>query len=505
MKVGETALYMIPVLMLSIGLVLFWDYRADDPYVTFRVARNVVDGKGIVWNPQGPKVDVCTSTLALGFSILAFTIGIDPLLMARIVNFLALFGVATMMSSLAYRETGDCRWVRFWVWTSIIALPACFIQTLNGFYTITFALGIAALLWMPSRWLFLAAVWTFLARPEGVLLGFVVLLLRNCRRQLITFGLFVAVVHLAEFSYFGDALPMSYYFKRHLSSFINLNSIADLARFVGTVAWPMLLLVVLAKVKRSNRSPKRAYIAWAIIAIGLLPYMLFDLRMNLFHRFFMPYYPILVMLAGIALHRLCRSWMGQEKRLAIAIISLALLMPFRSSIDSWVHCRTGLSTYLAEFGIALRDYGSKDGKLALAEAGILPYFCDWETLDLNGMVSPELNRVRWKHNSYHNVDKIEVCKAITAWGPDFVIVPSSTRFRPTINTLAASGYHITETPEGKYMYASTPELFQNVNLTSALSRVKENQRLSRPRSYLVPIIGEALFEDLARIAAAFLG
>src|SRR4051812_44924838 len=66
-------------IVLAIAMGLAWLFLAarpaDDPYITYRYARNLVDGYGFVFNPGGPSVDGFSSPIWLLLSTAADATG----------------------------------------------------------------------------------------------------------------------------------------------------------------------------------------------------------------------------------------------------------------------------------------------------------------------------------------------------------------------------------------------------------------------------------------------
>ena len=68
---------------------------ADDAYITFRFAGNLVRGHGLVWNEGGPPVEGYTNFLWMLLSALGIQLGLDPGRVSQIVGTVA--GVCVLL------------------------------------------------------------------------------------------------------------------------------------------------------------------------------------------------------------------------------------------------------------------------------------------------------------------------------------------------------------------------------------------------------------------------
>ena len=98
--------YLIPMLLLvvtRIALSLFVPYAAEDAYITFRFARNLANGFGLVFNPGQP-VFGFSSPLWTLWMALGFKLGTPPAVWARLTT-LALEGIALVAVVTMLRRT----------------------------------------------------------------------------------------------------------------------------------------------------------------------------------------------------------------------------------------------------------------------------------------------------------------------------------------------------------------------------------------------------------------
>jgi hypothetical protein len=210
---------------------------AEDAFITFRYAQNLVAGHGFVWNPGEPPVEGYTNFLWLLLSALWLSLGLDPVFWAQ------LAGVAASLVTLAY--VWWCG-VQLLGWSEGEALLPCLLLAVSGPFA-TWATGgletalfgallVAAVAHFASYWrgggrrqLFgcsLALLLATLTRPEGMLVAAVLLgiaLLASPGRGSeslrdfaapVLLGLALFAVYVGwRWSTFGYLLPNTFYAK----------------------------------------------------------------------------------------------------------------------------------------------------------------------------------------------------------------------------------------------------------------------------------------------------
>jgi hypothetical protein len=211
-----------------------WWFVGDDAFISFRYARNLVDGLGLVWN-AGERVEGYTNFLWVLIAAAGMRLGIEPETLAPAIG--AASGAAILLS-LAWFSGRTGGWLDPWAWLAPLALSLSRSFTAwstGGLETQLFALlvwlGVLAHLrerergapWpLGSAALFAAAA---LTRPEGALFAagvgafFLADVARGRRRfaAALAWGAVLAVVvggHLLwRHAYYGFWLPNTFYAK----------------------------------------------------------------------------------------------------------------------------------------------------------------------------------------------------------------------------------------------------------------------------------------------------
>jgi len=162
------------ILVLALHAISFHFFEIDDAYISFRYARNLMDGYGLVFNPSDP-VEGYSNLLWVLISALGMALGIDPLLWARIIGFWAAVGIVILTPAMVRRLNPQAGWVA----GAGAVLVACWgplaCWSLAGLETV-FCAFLMLLAWraaMAGRSLTVGVVGWMLAltRPDGLALG----------------------------------------------------------------------------------------------------------------------------------------------------------------------------------------------------------------------------------------------------------------------------------------------------------------------------------------------
>ena len=67
-----------------------WDFTIDDAYISFRYARNLIEGHGLVYNP-GERVEGYTNLVWTLFIAAGMKMGIDPHPLTKVLGTISAF------------------------------------------------------------------------------------------------------------------------------------------------------------------------------------------------------------------------------------------------------------------------------------------------------------------------------------------------------------------------------------------------------------------------------
>jgi arabinofuranosyltransferase len=224
------------VLLCAIGLAhLFYhaSYTLDDAYISFRYARNLARGMGLVYNP-GEYVKGYSNTLFTLLMVVPELFGSNPIWLARSVGALA-FCALCWVGYRFYRDDPQAgtRDYGLWLLLFLALSTAIAVHCITGLETGLYAalLFAAALSRLREQrcggapWSALLFAMVVLSRPEGIL-AFAAMaaqdvVVRIRSRRLSAFDalwyLVPVLAYVGELGvsklYYGDALPQTYYAK----------------------------------------------------------------------------------------------------------------------------------------------------------------------------------------------------------------------------------------------------------------------------------------------------
>ncbi len=422
-------------LLIAHGLLylraLAWDV-VDDAYISFRYARNLMEGHGLVFN-VGEKVEGYTNFLWTVLLAPFIGLGIPPAPIA-VLGGLAFGGVTLWLVYRLGRRVGGL-WVGALA-SLFLALDGSFaLWSVGGMETLMFTCltfaGAAAYLheqsepdhWPLSGPLFALAAMT---RPEGVMLFAVtaghqvlVRLFEEGRPfrgrdvvRILLFGGLWGSYFLGRWWYYGFPLPNTFYAKvdpegtraqlmrgvRYLLTFARIH--------LGYVAW--LPLAVLFLRRRVDR--------WVTYALGMMgsygayvAYVGGDWSVG---RFLVPLLPFFYLLLVQGLTEGYR-WLKQAQGTGLSILlhrlslgALVLFLVGMGLASSWWG-EYGLFIRPFEAGLAnrariamgcwLRENLPPDTVIGVDAAGELPYYSRLCTIDLFGITQPAIAHMAVPH------------------------------------------------------------------------------------------------------------
>lgn len=389
----------------------------DDAFISFRYARNLVDGHGLVFN-VGERVEGYTNFLWTVIIAAGIAAGGDPIVLAAVLTLLLAFVIVMLTLMLAQRMVPAG-----WVWAAplllVVSSPFLLYTTRgSGMETALFTgLILAALVALVHRrWLLagLLVALTVLTRPDGVLLaamgGVYVLVATpsNETRQdrtgvpprlLAYAGAFLAlfVPYFAwRWSYYGYLLPNTFYVKvggtwaqvQHGAAYLLAFGRDHLLLFVCGVG-------VLAGVWCWRDVWRQQWREVGLLA-GLV--LLFCSYMVVVGgdwipgaRFAVPIIPLLAILVvwglvGLA-HRCQKSGSLAFVILLALLVVLAVRLPRESSFDHTTAIWTqnyAVRRY-REVGRWINQHTPPETWVATGVAGAIPYYAERPTIDALGL------------------------------------------------------------------------------------------------------------------------
>ncbi len=388
----------------AVLVVLVREFVTDDAYISARYARNLADGFGPVWNPEGPRVEGYGNPLLVLFEALFFRMRMDGLLAARglgvVCAFVAVVSVwrlgrdafGPFVASASALITGLTPAMAFWAVGGLETQVAVVSVT-----TATLALArseprhvLAGSVLCPLPWL----------RPEGVAVAVTLALASEAaaladgrtrrdglRRAALIAGptLLAAGLLLAlRVHWFGHTVPNSAIYKL----------VADAPgsvtlRFAGQAA-PLLPLVVLG----AARLRRREWIAGAPMLLYVVGSFATVNSVNAFSRFMLPTWPLWVIVSVLGISRAVRPRAQGIATLAVVTLAAILVGTQTGSAVSVVsyarHYATCKTTVRQDAAGWLRTHLQRGRLFAIGDAGLVPYAAPQTAFDLFSLNDPVL-------------------------------------------------------------------------------------------------------------------
>jgi hypothetical protein len=399
---------------------LYFDYVAEDAFISFRYAENLAQGHGLVWN-LGERVEGYTNFLWVILLAAVARAGLDVVVAAR------LGGLALAIATIFLVERLSRRGRRRHFADSLPGL----LLGLNGAFALWAGAGMETSLFTllvtagalaylredesGDRAGFAPVVLGLaaLTRPEGYLFFAVALLHRvftaraRWTSHLIWALPFAALVvpHVLWRVYFyGDWLPNTFYAKTGA----NWRDLGRGFQYVQEYVWRYgafiyaLPLMLLLKPRVERRETYllvtlSCYLAY-VIAVGG------DALVH--HRFIVPVLPVFLVLAVwggrhlldvVDSHYSARAAKRplRPRIVAAAFVALCLVSTVLPSV--WGEPNKVLVDELVDLGRYLRDNVEGEVVIAVNAAGAVPYYTQWPAIDMLGLCDKHIARRRIPH------------------------------------------------------------------------------------------------------------
>ncbi|MFX0084959.1 MAG: hypothetical protein ACFFAU_04730 [Candidatus Hodarchaeota archaeon] len=422
-------------------IIIFWSTKkvimAEDAFIAFRYVKNLASGLGYVWNPGGDEVfgstsflwtillafilkfssiDILSLTLALNFVLLVLTSITIYLTIKKILNLhqsYALFSVALFSLSRAYI-------------LAKLGFDCIFFTTI---LTVQFSLLVLMVSKNKQKILYQIAFLTanlllVLARPEGIMISLfslmIVIILNSDLRVknfaiLSSFVLIIPIIlfHILQISYFGYLFPNTLYVK-----LTSLDSVFNTLFSPWGTVWvykdflfsgiPLIIVVTIGIWLVLQKTETFLHEVLLLLPTGLylIGYLFIVPMQNVEHRFQFVIVPILLITFVKALNYLISENISTKIRECIFIfhkmekkgirtyipliqtIWLILViagMFFASYSEAINFDNEGLIDERSSFGKALSPFAHLGYKIAVTEAGQIPFHSNWISLDVIGL------------------------------------------------------------------------------------------------------------------------
>jgi hypothetical protein len=374
-------------------VALCWLMRrfvTDDAWISARYAENIASGHGFVWNPSGPRAEGFSNPFLVATEAVAHVLGLSTIGTARAIGVASGVALLVVLHRLAPAAVGRRA---TWVALALTAFyPPIALWSVGGLETTSVALALTlGVLLLVTRAgqrggaLLAGGVLAFLPwlRPEGLVVALAAvvaleapaLLRRGGRREALTRLALAggpplaaqAALEIGRLLVYGHLMPNSVVYKTGSpEQFTVLEKFWDQSTPVVLAA--ALGLVLSRGRLRALAVPPAVY---ALGSIGTLD------SVNAFSRFLLPAWPLLALLAGVAVAAVSRRLAPLRVALPVAaVVAFAVLHSPEADLASvrgfsarYAACKEGARTDAAAW---LRRSTPRAASFALSDAGLVP-------------------------------------------------------------------------------------------------------------------------------------
>lgn len=460
------------ILLFCLGwfTMLCWWHRnvvIDDPWITFQYARNLLEGKGLVFNP-GERLEGYSNFTWVLISAIGIGANLEPLSFVRLVSWLC---AATLFFLLVFgwrrKSTPDEQprevlegapppWEQRrdeMPWrsgTAAVFLAASFplaVWTMGGletvFYTLLLFLFTTSLAWTwekqsSTNCLLLSGSLLLLAltRPEGFMwAGLLIPIAAMDRwrtRWFVHGGIFIvlfAIYTIWRVQYFGQFTPNTVAAKTGGSIFSTIwSGLTYLGGYVFSAPFGLFILggITLGMNRpwrgfRTGFTPRDKLLIVLTLVLGLQLVFVIAVGGDWMpgKRFLVPILPQLCLLAALAM----TSWAFFVRLTVIWFFLTAHFLHARQDSElrwsRWAAKESGRQLTvqpLIETARVLRELGDERALFAATEAGVMPYYSRMRFIDMLGLVNAHIaglpGGLHEKYDAAH----------VLSLNPDFIVL-----------------------------------------------------------------------------------
>lgn len=439
----------VPALMIYAWLANDLNFIQDDAYISYRYVANFLNGHGLVYN-IGERVEGFTNFGWTIYMILLGAIGLSYIFFSQLTGALFGGGLIVLTYLIAEQIIGEKN--RLFVYLPVYLVGA----TISLAYWAPAGLETAAFaffalwsfyLYLKRSWLLVftlvMAVWM---RPEGaVVTGLLIIIDAIEYRRLPRFVLACAGMALVfslpfvifKIVYYGSIFPNPFYAKTGLNLEYISSGFEYLSRFFThySVLAGGLALALLFLLFGKLSSNSRCLFYFVILYLAYIVLIGGDVLKA--HRFFLPLFGPLAVIAALALFKLLERLVPRTRMLVLIVVGAAMLVTTylqpKKFVYDYNYLEKKFTTKMAKLADRLQESDQSDFSVALATIGIFGYrLLGHDIIDMVGLTDSTVARhndppiegmsTTWKernHNSSYLLER----------GPDYIMF--STGIKPS--------------------------------------------------------------------------
>lgn len=428
-------IYLIIIAMAFVLHSIHFNFVCDDAFISFRYAKNFINGHGLVWNiGEQPPVEGYTNFLWVIVISLFMKMGFEPVIVSKVLGIF--FGscciiLTYLFSELIFQRKSFLNLIA----PAILACCGPFAAWSTGgletqmFTFFTLAAAMAYLYEIEhdkitplSAILFVLAS---LTRPEGILifgvtclhLFFHLLFTKRspfCRKTIIWFLTFLIIYGIYfywRFNYYGFIFPNTYYAKTGGRLHQFLNGYIYLKRFILFNKWPILVGLSLISLLKPSRS-SLIYLLMLVISFSVYIVSIGGDFLGMF-RFFVPILPLMAILVQEGIITLCQWLLSLIHPISVKIsvitlcsftfilvLAKGLTFSFKGGEYQRILFHKRVTEKQSARGRWLHRHASPDETLAAFGIGAISYYSELNTIDRLGITD-----IHIAHTKMHQMGK----------------------------------------------------------------------------------------------------
>lgn len=395
--------------------LFFAEWGYDDPYITYRYARNLVNGLGFVYNPGEQVLSTTTPLYVLVLAALSPL----PLDLPHLSNLIGALSVACGGLLLYRLACSQGKYVAGWAGLALYPSFPLLIITLGSELPLYLALCLAAIVNYTLQRYSLAAVFAALAtlaQPDGALVAlllaahYLIKVQKPFPWRSIAWFIIITLPWLVfAWVYFGSPIPVTLAAKQYQGSMqISQRFIAGflttLRPFLRSPYFWLELALAGIGLLFSFWNGRRWILLWVWTGLYFMGYSL--LGVSRYFWYYAPLVPGFIAAVGMgvaAIHAWIASFRNPVSKAGNILAGLMILLLFLAQAQSLQ--RQALSTDLRypvyrSLGEWLAANTPPDYSVGALEVGIIGYFSDRPMVDFAGLVQPDVAPLLVGSNSY---------------------------------------------------------------------------------------------------------
>ena len=452
---NNPTLYIPLLVVLLVIHACYFNHLVDDAFISFRYAKNFVEGKGLTYN-AGEKVEGYTNFLWVIVLSTSYLFQLPLEITAKILGMLLSVTIIILLYIQTTRNSGA---KNFWCLVPAIFLAAngsFALWTLGGLETslFTFLLLLGSTFYIQNHrdtstarsYPFIFALLA-MTRPEGLFVFATTILhkmaferekatIGEAGKDIFRFLIIFLPYFLWRFYYYGYPFPNSYYAKVANNWFQFLKGYEYVQNFYSSFGSIIILLPILFVLQYY----KEFWASYYLCLVGV--YSIYICYVGgdqlLIFRFFAPILPFLYMLFADSLKKIyfyvVEKWSTSLHRSlfiktgSLLILFFIIVNTMRPSFYGPEYKRIVLEKKVEKdrmiIGKWIKNFWPASTKIALVPAGIIPYYSEFYSIDLVGLNDLHIAHAQvpdFGKGKYQGHQKYD-CEYVLSQKPDYIFL-----------------------------------------------------------------------------------